>query len=231
MTLAVVIPVLNEEAGLPVVLGSLKEQTAPPDRVVVADAGSRDRTAEVARALGAEVLITRERGRGNQIAAAITAATEDVILVAHADMRFPPHALASVRAYLAKHPDFPGGSLGHRFDSRRRIYRVIEWFDRRRAARGHPYGDQAQFFRHAVVARAGGFPAQPIMEDVELSSRLRGLGPVAYLDCPVRVSPRRFEEKGIIRTLWQNWRFRAAYSRGGLAACRAIHERYYHHTQ
>ena len=154
-------------------------------------------------------------------------ATEEVILVAHADMRFQPEALAMVRRYLAKHPGCAGGCLGHRFDSRRWCFRVIEWFDRRRAARGHSYGDQAQFFRREALAAVGGFPAQPMMEDVELSRRLRDLGPVAYLNCPVLVSPRRFEQKGIIRVLWQNRRLRAAYPRGGLAACRAIHERYY----
>jgi rSAM/selenodomain-associated transferase 2 len=227
VTLAVVIPVLNEEAGLPVVLASLREQTAPADRVVVVDAGSRDRTLEVARECGAEVLTARERGRGNQIAEGVAAATEEVILVAHADMRFPPEALAMVRRYLAEHPECAGGCLGHRFDSRRWYFRVIEWFDRRRAARGQSYGDQAQFFRREALVAVGGFPAQPMMEDVELSRRLRELGPVVYVNCPVLVSPRRFEQKGIVRVLWQNWRLRAAYRRGGLAACRAIHERYY----
>jgi rSAM/selenodomain-associated transferase 2 len=227
VTLAVVIPVLDEETGLPVVLASLREQSEPADRVVVVDAGSRDGTVEVARGLGAEVLVARERGRGNQIAEGATHATEDVVLVAHADMRFPPEALVAIRQHLAEHPDCPGGCLGHRFDSRRWVFRAIEWFDRRRGRRGMSYGDQAQFFRREALARVGGFPAQPMMEDVELSRRLRDLGPVAYLGCPVLVSPRRFEQKGILRTLWQNRRLRAAYRRGGVAACRAIHERYY----
>jgi glycosyltransferase involved in cell wall biosynthesis len=195
--------------------------------VVVVDAGSRDRTVEVAREWGAEVLVAREFGRGNQIAEGVAHATEDVILVAHADMRFPAQALQRVREHLTVHPACVGGCLGHRFDSRRWVLRVIEWFDRRRAARGMSYGDQAQFFRREALARVGGFPAQPMMEDVELSLRLRDLGPVAYLDRPVLVSPRRFEQRGIVRTLWQNRRLRAAYRRGGVAACGAIHERYY----
>jgi hypothetical protein len=56
---------------------------------------------------------------------------------------------------------------------------------------------------------------------------MRSLGRPAYLNCPVTVSPRRFERFGLIRTLWQNWQFRQAYRRGGVAATRAIFDRYY----
>jgi hypothetical protein len=104
---------------------------------------------------------------------------------------------------------------------------VLEWFDARRAKRAYSYGDQAQFFRRELLIGAGGFPAQPILEDVELAARLRMLGQPTYLDCPVTVSPRQFERLGMIRTLWQNWHFRRAYRRGGVAATRAIFDRYY----
>ncbi len=114
-------------------------------------------------------------------------------------------------------------TLGSLLDQTQAADRLIEWFDRRRARRGHSYGDQAQFFRRGLLE----FPAQPIMEDVELAARLRTLGEPAYLDCPVTVSTRRFERLGLLRTLWQNWRYRHAYRRGGIAATRAIYERYY----
>ena len=226
-TLAVVIPTREEEAALPALLASLRDQTAPAERVVVVDAGSGDHTTEVARAFGADVIAAGVPGRGNQVAAGVAAVTEAVVLVAHADMAVPPEALGRVRRHLAGHRECPGGCLGHLFDSRRFALRVVEWFDRRRARAGHSYGDQAQFFRREALATAGGFPAQPIMEDIELARRLRGLGPVAYLECPVTVSARRFERVGVVRTVWRNWRLRAAYRRGGPAACRAILERYY----
>ena len=104
---------------------------------------------------------------------------------------------------------------------------LIEWADRVRARRGVSYGDQAQFFRREWLARVGGFPDQPIMEDVELSLRLRVLGRPVSLDVPVTVSARRFADRGWWRVLWANWRFRRAYRRRGLAACREIYERYY----
>ncbi|HET6572590.1 MAG TPA: glycosyltransferase family 2 protein [Fimbriiglobus sp.] len=227
LRLAVVVPTLDEDRHLPATLASLAAQTTPADRVLVADGGSADRTVETARKFGANVLIVPGRGRGGQVAAAVAQLDEPVVLVAHADMVFPRTALAAVHHHLAENPDCPGGCLGHRFDSPRWVYRVMEWFDRRRAARGHSYGDQAQFFQRDVLGRSGGFPDLPMMEDVELSRRMRQLGRPAYLHQPVTVSPRRFERRGLVRVLWANWRSRRAYRTGGSAACRAIHERYY----
>jgi hypothetical protein len=173
------------------------------------------------------VLVVPGRGRGGQVAAAVAAVAEDVVLVAHADMTFPPTALEVVRRHLAADPACPGGCLGHRFDSPRRVYRVVEWFDRRRAKRGESYGDQAQFFRRDLLAAADGFPDQVIMEDVELARRLRRLGRPLYLDLPVTVSARRFERLGWWRAVWINWACRRAYRRGGVSACQAIYDRYY----
>lgn len=63
MRVAVLIPALNEEEALPLVLADLSRRR--PDRVVVVDNGSEDRTAEVARAGGAEVVVEPRRGYGS----------------------------------------------------------------------------------------------------------------------------------------------------------------------
>jgi rSAM/selenodomain-associated transferase 2 len=227
MKLAVVIPTLNEEAALPGLFDSLKRQSAPAERVVVSDGGSADGTAEVARLQGATVLLAPGRGRGGQVAAALSEVSEDVVLVAHADMRLPAEALHAVRTWLADHPDCPGGCLGHRFDRRTPGLRLVEWLDALRARRGESYGDQGQFFRADLLRSVGGFPDQPIMEDIELSRRLRSLGRPAYLGVPVTVSARRFERLGWARVLWSNWLYRRRYQRAGLAACLDIHRSYY----
>jgi glycosyltransferase involved in cell wall biosynthesis len=227
VSLAVVIPTLNEERPLAVTLESLRAQAPTPDRLVVADGGSRDDTVGVAVRHEADVLVVPRGGRGGQVAAAVARLDEGVVLVAHADMRFPAGALAAVRQALADDPACPGGCLGHRFDRRGPAYRLVEWWDRRRGRRGDSFGDQAQFFRRDLLARIGGFPDQVIMEDVELARRLRRLGRPAYLDVPVTVSARRFERLGWWRVVWTNWACRRAYRRGGVSACQAIYDRYY----
>jgi glycosyltransferase involved in cell wall biosynthesis len=225
--LAIVIPTLNEEAALPKLLASLHGQSIPAERMIVADGGSADRTIFEASRGGAEVIIVPKRGRGGQVTAALAQVTEQLVLVAHADMLFPPLALETVRRSLAESPQCPGGCLGHRFDSASLALRAIEWWDRRRARRGSSYGDQAQFFQREHLQSVGSFPDQPIMEDVELSRRLGSLGTPIYLDLPVTVSARRFVRMKWWRVAWQNWMLRRCYRRRGLAVCNELYERYY----
>jgi rSAM/selenodomain-associated transferase 2 len=227
MTLAVVIPTLNEEAALPDLFDSLKQQSLAAERVVVADGGSADGTVEVARQHRAAVVLAPGRGRGGQVAAALLEVSAEVVLIAHADMRLPEGALAAIRTWMAHHPECPGGCLGHRFDRWTPAIRLVEWFDARRARRGESYGDQGQFFRADMLRSAGGFPDLPIMEDVELSRRLRSLGTLAYLNVPVVVSARRFERLGWLRVLWTNWLLRRRYRREGLAASLDLYRSYY----
>jgi glycosyltransferase involved in cell wall biosynthesis len=219
--LAVVVPALNEAAALPDTLQSLLPQARPADLVV--DGGSGDDTVAVARRFGVDTLVAEGRGRGGQVASGLAACAEDVVVVAHADMLFPADALAAVEAYLGRHPNCPGGCLGHQFDRPGWAYRAIEWWDRRRAMRGFSYGDQAQFFRRAALE----FPDLPLMEDVELARRLRRIGRPAYLDRPVTVSGRRYERVGWPRAMWANWRLRRLYRRDGAAACWRLYQDYY----
>jgi rSAM/selenodomain-associated transferase 2 len=226
--LAVVIPTLNEEATVATTIGSLAWQTRPASRIVVVDGGSTDRTADLAREAGATVVAAPRRGRGCQIAHIMPRISELIVLIAHADMVFSPRALETIERAMAERPDCPGGCLGHRFDRRTMGPRMVEWYDGLRVRLGgHAYGDQAQFFRREWLERMGGFPDQPIMEDVELSRRLRALGRPLCLNVPVTVSARRFERHGVARVVWANWVLRRAYRRGGSDACASLYKRYY----
>jgi rSAM/selenodomain-associated transferase 2 len=227
LRLAVVIPTLNEEATLAKTLSSIGNQREESSLVLVADGGSTDGTQALAEKYGAKVVVSPRRGRGCQIAAAVSQLQQEIVLIVHADMVLPAGALDLVRRWLAEHSACPGGCLGHCFDSPRPFFRMVEWWDRLRAKRGTSYGDQAQFFRRDLLDRHGGFPDQPIMEDVELCRRLRRLGPLAYLDYPVVVSARRFERLGCCQTVLTNLRLRLAYRCGGLRACRRIYRHYY----
>ncbi|HJZ90080.1 MAG TPA: glycosyltransferase [Gemmataceae bacterium] len=228
MTIAVVVPARNEAATLPTTLQSLRDQCRPAEHVLVVDGGSIDGTTDIARRFGADVRVVPGWGRGGQIAAGVADCDADVVLAAHADMLFHPTALEAVDRYLSMHPSCPGGCLGHRFNRQNgTFFRAIEWWDRRRALRGHSYGDQAQFFRRAALAHEGGFPDLPLMEDVELARRLRRLGRPAYLDVPVTVSARRYERLGWARVIWTNWRLRRAYARSGPDGCWKLFRQYY----
>ncbi len=225
--IAVVIPTLNEEVALGKTLDSLVPQMTDGDCVLIADGGSVDRTLEVAQKYGATILPVDRRGRGTQVAAALDHVDDSIVLIVHADMVMPAGALSAIRRCFDEHPDCPGGCLGHRFDSASRLLRWTEWWDERRARRGWSYGDQAQFFCRQLLDRQGGFPDQPIMEDVELSRRLRRIGTPLYLDCPTLVSARRFARLGWCRTILANFVLRLVYRLCGLRVCETIYRRYY----
>jgi rSAM/selenodomain-associated transferase 2 len=226
-TVAVVIPTLNEEVALPATLAAVCSQMNEGVRVLIADGGSTDGTKTVAKQFGAQIVETAQRGRGCQIAAAISVLQDDVILILHADMILPPQAIQRIQRWLADHPSRAGGCLGHRFNSPRIVYRWVERWDSLRARRGMSYGDQAQFFRREVLERHGGYPDQPIMEDLELSRRLMASGRPAYLDSPVIVSPRRFERLGWGRVVFINFLLRWTYRLCGPQVCRKLYLSYY----
>jgi hypothetical protein len=75
-------------------------------------------------------------------------------------------------------------------------------------------GDQAIFVTRAAFEDVGGFPDQPLMEDVEISGRLRRIAPPACLRNRVITSGRRWETRGVWSTVWLMWRLRFDYWRG-----------------
>jgi rSAM/selenodomain-associated transferase 2 len=222
-----VLPTLNEEQALRTTLDSIRAQLSEGVRLIITDGGSSDGTLAIAEQYAVSVVKCCQPGRGHQIAAALRRLREDVVLVLHADMILPAGAIERLRRFMKEHPSCPGGCFGHRFGSSRTLYRLVEAWDALRARFGVSYGDQAQFFRRNLIERQGGFPDQPLMEDVELARRLNALGRPAYLNYPVIVSPRRFERLGWTRAVLTNLALRTAHRLGGPAIGLRLYRWYY----
>jgi rSAM/selenodomain-associated transferase 2 len=209
--LSVVIPALNEAADIRAALQALAPLVARGAQVVVADGGSTDDT--VALANGVQVVHAR-RGRALQMNAGAQQASGDLLLFLHADTRLPPNADRLIQQALASGPQAWG-----RFDvcieGQPRMLRVIAAFMNRRSRwTGIATGDQALFMTRAAFDAVGGFPAQPLMEDIEMSRRLLKLSRPACLRARVVTSGRRWETRGVWRTVLLMWRLRLAYWRG-----------------
>jgi rSAM/selenodomain-associated transferase 2 len=164
--------------------------------VIVVDGGSEDATRTIVAAAPKVVLAESPRGRAIQMNTGASRATGDVLLFLHADVALPEHAVAQISATLAipgtiagafrtwTVPDGSGRApwwspLLHLADARSRYSRL-------------PYGDQALFLSREVFREVGGFPDMPLMEDLELSRRLRRRGRIRIAPASVRVSGRRF---------------------------------------
>ena len=208
--LSIVIPTLNEAAEIAGALDALQPLRARGCEVIVADGGSADGTVELARPLADRVLVA-EHGRARQQNAGAAVATGDVLLFLHADTRLPPDADRIVLGRL----EMSGRGWG-RFDvrltGRHPLLRVIErMIGARSRLSGIATGDQAIFVRRDWFERAGGFPDIPLMEDVALSKALARLGPPLCLRDTVTTSSRRWEQRGVIRTMLLMWRLRLEF--------------------
>ena len=214
-SLAVVVPTLDEIDRLPALLDDLlaREEADRPDEVLVVDGGSRDGTAQAARAHGVRVLEVG-RGRGRQLAAGARATEADLLLFLHADAGLSAGALASVRRAFGA-ADLVAAGLHQRIDHGRRVYRWIEWCADRKARAGWVYGDSGLAVRRSVYQEVGGFRDLPVFEDLDLSRRLRRRGRVDLVEgARITVSPRRWEADGPVRRTLKNWCLTAAFAAG-----------------
>jgi rSAM/selenodomain-associated transferase 2 len=214
--LSIVVPALDEAAGIEATLLALQPLRARGVELVLADGGSSDGTLQRA-APWVDQATTTARGRAVQMNAGAALARADRLLFLHADTRLPPLADVLVHQALA------GGACWGRFDVRIEgrpwMLRVVAaLMNLRSRLSGIATGDQAIFVTRNAFRQVGGFPLQPLMEDIELSRRLKCLGRPACLRARVSTSGRRWEQRGVWRTILLMWQLRWRYWRGESAS-------------
>ncbi len=196
--LSVIVPVLNEERMMPRLLEQLRGLNGFATEVILCDGGSTDETVSLATAAGLRVVYC-PAGRGTQNRAGIRAASGDAVLLAHADMLIDPQTPEHILAALNR-SGADGGSVGCTFENATLFLRCIGLLNTLRARTfGISFGDQGQFFRVDALESMGGYPKLPIMEDVELSVRLKCRSRPVFLGGGLVVSSRGWQKRG-------NWR-------------------------
>ena len=211
--LSVIIPALNEAEAIAVTLGSLAELRGRGHEVILVDGGSSDGTVSLARGL-ADRIVLAPAGRAGQMNAGARAASGEILLFLHADSRLPEAADRLVLQGLAA-----SGLAWGRFDVRiagsHPLLRAVEAMMNLRSRLTHICtGDQGIFVRRETFDAAGGYPAQVLMEDIAISSRLRRLSAPLCLRQPCLTSARRWESRGVLRTVVLMWWLRLQYALG-----------------
>lgn len=211
--LSIVVPVLNEELTISEALGqlvSLREQGA---EVIVIDGGSADATIERARNL-ADLVLSAPRGRASQMNAGAHSSRGAALLFLHADTTLPQDADRPLRSFL-EDPEQIWGRFDVRISGKHWLLPIVaRMMNLRSRLTRVATGDQGIFVRRAAFEAVGGFPDLPLMEDIELSRRLKRLARPLCLRMTVTTSGRRWEKHGVIRTIILMWRLRFAYLRG-----------------
>ena len=215
--ISVIIPTLEAGAALPFCLAALVEglEAGLIREVIVSDGGSGDASCAVARAWGAEV-VTGAASRGGQLRRGCAAAAGDWLLVLHADTVLAPGWSRVAAAHLGRGE---AGWFRLAFDDGGLPGRLVAGWANLRSRAGLPYGDQGLLLPRALYDAVGGYPDQPLMEDVALAwalrGRLRGLGAVAV------TSAEKYRAQGWLRrgarNLWTLARYGAGASPEGLA--------------
>ena len=213
LSLSIVIPTLDEAAGIVAFLAPLQALRARGVEIVLADGGSRDGTVAAATPLVDRVISAR-RGRASQMNAGAAVSAGEVLLFLHADCTLPEqadhlilHGLASSQRRWGRFDVRLSGAammlrlVGHTMNLRSRLTGICT-------------GDQGLFVERTLFEERGGFPEIELMEDVAMSSKLRKSGAPLCLSATLLTSSRRWESNGIWRTIVLMWRLRLAYFLG-----------------
>lgn len=193
---SVIIPTLNAAEPLPACLAALMEgiEAGLIRELIVSDGGSTDATGATAQAWGAEVLHGAP-SRGGQLRRGCAAAQGDWLLVVHADTVLAPGWSKAALAHLSQ-PELAGwGQLA--FDQGGIAAALVAGWANLRSRLGLPYGDQALLLSKVLYARAGGYPDQPLMEDVRLARALKGQ--LVGLDMIAVTSAAKYRRQGWLR--------------------------------
>lgn len=194
---SVIVPALNEGAGIAACLESARQGS--PHELIVVDGGSADDTVEIAKTAGATVLLSRP-GRARQMNAGAARASGSVLLFLHADTVLPGGWACQVAAGLGRAGVTAGAfrfGLTEDFPGRR----LVEWATNLRCRWFQmPYGDQGLFLRRSVFEELGGYRELPILEDYVLVTALRRRGRIELLPDAIRTSGRRWRRMGFVRT-------------------------------
>lgn len=206
--LSVVVPTLDEEPVLDATLQRLRD--GGECELIVADGGSGDRTVAVAQRY-ADRVVSAPRGRARQMNAGARAAQGDILLFVHADTLLPDGYAAAIAAACADRR-----TVGGRFDVELVPSSPLLWLtgtlmNHRSRLTGIATGDQGIFVRRTLFEAMGGYADIPLMEDIDLSRRMKRRGVVACLRDRVATSSRRWRSRGVVRTILLMWSLRLLY--------------------
>jgi len=219
LKLSIIIPVLNEQDAILECLDSLQTIRDQGHEVIVVDAGSEDDTVSLARPIVDKVLKSKP-GRAAQMNTGARLAHGDLLLFLHVDTMLPVDAITILQEKMQEHGNHPHGNhLWGRFDmhldSQHWMFRVIEtMMNLRSRLTSVSTGDQAIFVSRDLFNSVGGFPEIALMEDIAISKLLREHALPVNLRQRVTSSTRRWQNRGILNTIWLMWKLRLYYFLG-----------------
>jgi len=211
--ISIIVPVFNESACIVSCLENLQKFRDKGHEVIVVDGGSDDDTVARAGPL-ADMVIQHQKGRARQMNAGAELARGDLFLFLHADTILPADADRLILDCVKLHADC-WGRFDIKLSGTHWLFRAIGFFmNVRSRITGIVTGDHGIFVSRRWFESVNGYEAIDIMEDISISKRLKKLGHPVCLNATAITSSRRWEEFGILRTIFKMWKMRLAYALG-----------------
>ena len=211
MQYSIIMPCLNEADTINASLKHLLETIDAPSTVeiILCDGGSEDETLQLASQFPVTIL-NSQPGRAYQMNTGAKNATGEWLLFLHMDTRLPPHWMQLIQQCQSR-----WGRFDVRLSGQHWFFRIIEKaMNLRSRFTSVATGDQVLFFRRDLFNQLGGFPQIPLMEDIAMSKIARKLNAPACIRDTVTTSSRRWEQNGIVYTIFLMWFMRLAYWMG-----------------
>lgn len=195
--ISIIIPTRNEAATIHATIA--RAQQGSILEIVVADGNSTDKTREIASQLGAKVIGSKV-GRARQMNAGAARARGEILLFLHADTLLPPDFATRVTDILTR-PGISAGAFTLAIDLPGGAARLLEKAVHFRSTFLQlPYGDQAIFLYRQKFLEIGGYPEEPILEDVLLLRQLKKSGRIGIATEKALTSGRRWQRLGLLQT-------------------------------
>ena len=219
---SLIVPVLDDAEAVSRLLVPMQSWRGDDWEIIVVDGGSQDASRDVAQSL-ADTVIEAPRGRAAQMQCGARAARGEWLWFVHADSLVSGDLLAEMRRLPER---CQWGRCDVVLDDPRAFFSVIAFFMNNRSwLTGICTGDQGIFVRNSLFHDIGGYAMQPLMEDVELSARLRKVARPHRPRNRLVTAARRWQSHGVLRTLLLMWWLRLQYFLGVPAS--RLHQRYY----
>jgi rSAM/selenodomain-associated transferase 2 len=228
--LSVIVPVYNEGEYLLNFIPRVLAQIGPENQVIVVDGGSNDGSVYQLKAKFQSNnnlnVISAPKSRALQMNVGAKMSTAENLLFLHADTILPEGAMSELRLYSDS--KFLWGRFDVQLNNTSLPYRIISWFiNGRSRLTSIATGDQAIFIRRELFEKLNGYAEQPLMEDVELTGRLKKISKPYCIRTHVITSARKWEKEGVCKTVWLMWKLRASYAMG--ARPEELIKQYYKH--
>ena len=208
MFISIIIPVLNEEESIEILLQQLQPYRKQGSEVIVVDGGSKDKTVSISNSL-ADVVIESQSGRAIQMNKGAVHSSFDTLWFLHADTLVPDNSVEIIERALNT-SDW--GRFNIKLSGTNFLFRMIEaMMNIRSCITSIATGDQGIFVKRKIFESVGGYSELPLMEDVDLSKKLKMLSKPVCLKETLTTSSRRWEKNGILATVLLMWKLRFLY--------------------